>query len=104
MNKTALFDFQVDKAACAIRVDHSFDAPIDLVWSAWTESDILDQWWAPKPYRNVTLSMDFRAGGRWHYYMISPQDEKHYCFFDYSAIEPMRSYTGADGFCDEHGV
>jgi PhnB protein len=103
MNKTILFDFQVDKETRTIRVDRSFEAPLDLVWAAWTESDILDQWWAPKPYRNVTVSMDFREGGRWHYYMISPQDEKHYCLFDYHTIIPQHMYAGMDAFCDIHG-
>lgn len=103
MNKALLFDFTVDKDARVIRVDRSFDAPLDLVWSAWTEADILDQWWAPKPFQNVTLSMQFAVGGKWHYYMESPQGERHYCFFEYSNIEPMRMYAGKDGFCDEQG-
>ncbi|HNM07096.1 MAG TPA: SRPBCC domain-containing protein [Chitinophagales bacterium] len=103
MNKTILFDFNVDKEARTIRVDRSFDAPRDLVWAAWTESDILDQWWAPKPYRNVTLSMNFVEGGRWHYYMISPKDEKHYCLFDYHRIIPETMYAGMDAFCDIDG-
>lgn len=103
MNKTILFEFTVDKEARLIHVDRSFEAPIDLVWAAFTEADILDQWWAPKPYRNTTLSMDFRAGGRWLYAMISPQDEKHYCLFDYKTVEHQRMYAGMDAFCDAEG-
>lgn len=103
MNKTILFDFTVDKETRTIRVHRSFDAPLDLVWAAWTESDILDQWWAPKPYRNVTVSQHFVVGGQWRYYMISPQEEKHYCFFNYERIEPQQLYAGIDGFCDVDG-
>ncbi|MDB5149731.1 MAG: hypothetical protein JWQ57_3751, partial [Mucilaginibacter sp.] len=46
-----------------INVVRTFNAPLNLVWQAWTESDILDQWWAPKPYRAETKLMDFREGG-----------------------------------------
>lgn len=103
MNAAVLFDFQVDKEKKQIRVDRSFDAPSDLVWSAWTEAELLDQWWAPKPFKAVTKSMDFREGGRWHYYMLGPEGEKHWCLFDYETIVPGKSYSGMDAFCDENG-
>lgn len=104
MNKAILFNFDVDKANKKIRVERSFNAPIDLVWAAWTEADILDQWWAPKPYRVETKSMDFSEGGRWHYAMVSPENEKHWCIFDYETIQPEKQYAGIDAFCDENGV
>src|SRR6187431_3103993 len=70
MNATILFNFQVDKVNKKINVERSFNGPIDPVWSAWTEAEILDQWWAPKPWRAETKSMNFKEGGRWHYCMV----------------------------------
>lgn len=104
MKKAMLFDFTVDKENNQINVERSFDAPIDLVWAAWTEADILDQWWAPKPWKAVTKSLDFREGGRWHYYMHGPEGEKHWCVFDYESIRPFKSFAGIDSFCDENQV
>jgi PhnB protein len=104
MNKAILFNFDVDKASKKIKVERSFNAPLDLVWAAWTEADILDQWWAPKPYHVETKSMDFREGGRWFYAMVSPENEKHWCIFDYETIQVEKMYTGKDAFCDENGV
>jgi len=104
MKKSVLFDFIVDRENNQIRVDRSFQAPLDLVWAAWTEAEILDHWWAPRPYRNETKSMDFRPGGRWHYAMLSPEGERHWCYFDYATIEHQKFYSGKDGFCDENGV
>jgi len=76
MNKTILFDFSVDKDNKQINVDRSFLAPRDLVWAAWTNPEILDQWWAPKPWQNETISMDCRSGGMWHYCMNGPEGER----------------------------
>jgi PhnB protein len=104
MNKAILFNFDVDKENNKIRVERSFNAPLELVWAAWTEADLLDQWWAPKPYRVETKSMDFREGGRWAYAMVSPENEKHWCIFDYETIQPQRSYSGKDAFTDENGT
>ncbi|AMM51615.1 ATPase [Rufibacter sp. DG15C] len=104
MNKAILFNFEVKKENNLIKVERSFNAPNDLVWVAWTEAEILDQWWAPKPYKAVTKSMDFREGGRWHYYMLSPEGEKHWCLFDYKKIQPLVYFSGIDAFCDEYAV
>lgn len=104
MNATILFNFAVDKVNRKIKVERSFDAPIDLVWAAWTESEILDQWWAPKPWRAETKSMNFKEGGRWHYCMVGPEGERHWCLFDYKKIVPEKSYSGLDAFCDENAI
>ena len=104
MNSLLHFNFSVDKENKQIKVERNFSAPKDLVWAAWTDPDILDLWWAPKPYKNVTISMDLRPNGIWHYYMESPEGEKHYCLFEYMALDPGESYSGSDAFCDEHAV
>jgi len=103
MIKPAIFNFTLQKQARTITVERSFNAPLDPVWAAFTEADILCKWWAPKPYVCVIKSLDFREGGRWLYYMEGPQGDRHHCFFDYETVRPKKYYMGHDGFCDEHG-
>ena len=95
--------FTKDLANKKIGVTREFDAPVEKVWKAWTESELLDQWWAPKPWKANTLSMDFRNGGTWLYYMEGPDGSRHYCRADYKAIIANKSYEGLDAFCDEKG-
>jgi uncharacterized protein YndB with AHSA1/START domain len=103
MNKAAIFNFEVDKEKKKIKVVRSFDAPLDLVWSAWTQAELLDQWWAPKPWKAETRSMDFSEGGRWVYAMVGPDGERHNAFMDYQAIAPKQVFTSRDGFADPDG-
>ena len=86
-----------------IKVTREFDAPVAEVWKAWTEPKLLDQWWAPKPWKAETVSMDFRAGGKWFYYMQGPDNSRHYCNFVYSSIAANKSCSGEDAFTDEKG-
>ena len=86
-----------------ISVEREFDGLLDQIWSAWTEPELLDQWWAPLPFKAVTKSMDFREGGRWHYYMLGPSGEQFWCMVNYLKIEPQNRFTGDDLFCDEQG-
>ena len=96
--------YSKDLANKKIFVERSFDAPVEIVWRAWTEAELLDQWWAPKPWKANTVSMNFRVGGTWLYYMEGPGGERHYCKADYKAIAPNKSYTGDDAFCDEQAA
>lgn len=101
------FGFVVDKQTHTVRVAREFAADLPLVWEAWTNPEILDQWWAPKPYQTQTKSMDFSVGGFWLYQMFNTQrtdpSECHWCRNDFHAIEPLKSFTGLDAFCDEAG-
>lgn len=103
MNPVLQFDFVVDKENNSIHVKRAFAASLDRVWDAWTKPELLDQWWAPRPYRTVTKSMDFREGGMWLYYMISPENDIHWCKNDYQSVVPQKSFSGLDAFCDENG-
>lgn len=96
------FDFLVDKEKNQIRVTKTFDATLQMVWDTWTKAEYLNQWWAPKPYRVETKSMDFRPGGRWHYAMISLENDKHWCIADYKTIEHHVNFSYSDAFTDEN--
>lgn len=104
MNSNLLFDFSVNKEDKTITVKREFAAELNLVWDAWTKPELLDLWWAPKPYQTKTKSMDFKVGGTWLYAMIGPDDFIHWCRADYKSIETGKSFSGLDAFCDENGT
>ena len=92
-----------DPAGNKLHVTRKFDAPRDQVWNAWTQSDLLDQWWAPKPWKARTKSMNFNQDGTWLYCMEGPEGENPWCRADFETIAAPESYTGTDAFCDEQG-
>ena len=104
MKNNLLFEFIINKEDQTVHVNREFDANLSLVWDAWTKPEILDQWWAPKPYITKTKSMDFREGGTWLYAMISPENQAHWCKNDYQKIEQHKMFSGLDAFCNEEGV
>ncbi|MES2478479.1 MAG: SRPBCC domain-containing protein [Bacteroidota bacterium] len=101
MNLT--FNFSVDKENKTITVSREFAASRALVWDAYTQKEILDQWWAPKPWKARTKTMDFREGGHWHYAMVGPNGEEHWAVANYVIIRPQERFTGLDAFADAEG-
>jgi uncharacterized protein YndB with AHSA1/START domain len=99
--KTLLSDFTVDKAAKTVYVTREFDAGISLVWDAFTKQEILDQWWAPKPYKSKTKVMEFKVGGRRFYAMESPDGKvQRWSVQKYISITPKTNFKFMSAFAD----
>lgn len=86
-----------------LTVEREFDAPLNRIWDAHTQSELLEQWWAPLPWKAVTKKFDFREGGYWHYYMSGPDGERHDAGLDYHGIETGKSFYADDYFANEEG-
>ena len=103
METKLIVDFSIDKENNVVKVKREFAVPISKVWSAWTEGELLDQWWAPKPWKSKTKSMDFKVGGRRLYAMVGPEGEEHWALADFTAISPKTNFEFIDAFCDQDG-
>ncbi len=101
MKSTLLFDIAVDKKNNTVNVKREFTANHELVWEAWTNPEILDQWWAPKPWMSKTKFMNFRVGGRRFYAMVSPEGEEHWSIQDFTSISPITNFKFVDAFVDK---
>lgn len=95
--------YKKDAALKKMYVTRAFEGSLRDVWDAWTKSEILDQWWAPLPWKAETKRQDFRDGGEWLYSMNGPEGEKHWAIATYRHISPMSSFEVTDAFCDENG-
>lgn len=87
----------------SVTVSREFDAPLAHVWRAYTEKELLDQWWGPEPWRAETKSINFTEGGYWLYAMVSPENEKHWGRMNYLRIQHHKHFDVEDSFCDENG-
>lgn len=95
-------EFIVDKAKKMVYITAEFDAPRDLVWDAYTRPELLDQWWAPKPFSSRTKVMDFKEGGRRFYAMVSPEGQERWVLQQFKSITPKSNFKLFNAFADEN--
>ncbi|MBR2647583.1 MAG: SRPBCC domain-containing protein [Sediminibacterium sp.] len=96
------FDFTVDKSTKTVFIKRQFEAEQSLVWDAFTKQEILDQWWAPKPYTSKTVKMDFKVGGRRFYAMVSADGKEiGWHIQDYTSISPKTNFKFLSAFADK---
>src|SRR5438105_8612882 len=96
-----LFDFTVDKPAKTVFINREFDAELSLVWDAFTKQELLDQWWAPKPWTSKTKIMNFEVGGRRFYAMVSPEGQERWSVQRYTSITPQTNFKMYNAFADK---
>jgi len=53
-------------------LERTLDAPVDLVWKAYTDPQHLKQWFAPKPYEISEIELDLKPGGIFRFRMVGP--------------------------------
>ncbi len=101
MESNSKTEFVTDLQNKKVTITKEFDAPLENVWRAWTESDLLDQWWAPKPFSAKTKFMDFKVGGRRFYAMVSPEGQEHWSVQKYTSITPKTNFKMYNTFADK---
>jgi uncharacterized protein YndB with AHSA1/START domain len=93
-------EFVVNKETKTVSITKEFNAARDMVWDAYTKPEILDQWWAPKPFASRTKAMDFKEGGRRFYAMVSPEGQERWALQKYTSITPKTNFKFFNAFAD----
>lgn len=96
-----LFDFTVDKPKKMVYITREFDAGLDLVWDAFTQAELLDQWVAPAPFTARTRYMNFTPGGKRFYAMVSPEGQEGWIIQEYRSITPKTHFSYFNVFADK---
>lgn len=55
-----------------LTLERTLNAPIELVWEAWSKPEHIAHWWGPKGMDVNVIEHDFRVGGKWKYTMLMP--------------------------------
>lgn len=84
-----------------------FDAPVELVWKAWTDPEMIKKWWGPEGFTAPSIKVDLRVGGKYTFAMQGPKgskwDKVMYSSGIYKEIVPNEKIITTDYFSDENG-
>ncbi len=98
----ALF-YVLSQIPATIRVERTFNAPVDKVWQAWTDTESIKKWWSPKDYTAPIVQNDFQLNGRFLFSMRSPSGSMSWNTGTYTEIIPNAKIVSTMSFADETG-
>lgn len=81
-----------------LTLDRVLDAPVANVWRCWTEPELLEQWFCPKPWRATDVVMDLRPGGEMTSVFRGPDGESFPTVGVFLEIVPMQRIVTTDAF------
>lgn len=84
-----------------IHISRLYDAPVKMVWDAWTDPEQAAQWWGPRGFTITTHSKDLRVGGIWHYTMHGPDGTDYPNKTLYHEVEKYRLLAYDHGGYDD---
>lgn len=87
-------------------VTRLFDAPVALVWQAWSGADHVRQWWGPTGFTCPLANIDFREGGTSLVCMKAPPEyasQEMYNTWTYQKIVPLEQIEFIQHFSDAVG-
>ena len=90
-----------DVADREIVITRIVDAPRKRVWQAFTDPEVLNQWWGPNGFKLTTKVFEFCEGGDWIFIMHGPdgRDYPNHVRFT-EIVKPsrmMHDHGGDDG-------
>ncbi|HTK20656.1 MAG TPA: SRPBCC family protein [Mucilaginibacter sp.] len=53
-------------------ITRTLNAPVELVWEAFTNPEHVANWWGPNGFTNTIYTMDLKPGGLWELVMHGP--------------------------------
>lgn len=75
-----------------VRIERTFDAPVQKVFAAWTSEEVLRRWWhAGHDWETSSAELDLRVGGTIRIAMRDPTADQDYGGGgEFTVIEPPR--------------
>lgn len=86
-----------------IQITRIYDAPVALVWDAWTDPEQVAKWWGPRGFTITTHSKDQRPGGHWSYTMHGPDGTNYENKTIYFEVEDQAKLVYDHGGNDQLG-
>lgn len=89
-----------------ITIRRIIEAPLNLVWEAWTDPEHVRRWWGPKYFTSPWCKIDLRVGGSYLFCMKAPEEQggaESYTGGVYTRIVPERLLEFTQTIADRDG-
>ena len=97
-------DVHKDPENLTMTITSEFDAPVDKVWTLWSNPRLLERWWGPPTYPATFTRHDLTPGSRVEYHMTGPSGDQPRGYWDVVEADPPRRLVFQDGFAHEDGT
>ncbi len=88
----------MDKSKETITINITFNAPIELVWDAWSRPEYVIEWWGPKGMQTTIAEHNFDINRQWKYAMLTNNGQVFVAKGKYTEIIPFKKISSLASF------
>ena len=89
----------------AVKIEMSFNAPLEKLWSLWTEPELVLQWFGSDPNgKGIKATMDIQPGGSYEITFKDSSGTGHTCMGKYIIVEKPNHLSFTWEWKSEPGV
>jgi uncharacterized protein YndB with AHSA1/START domain len=92
-----------DTDALTMTVVADFPVTVQRLWEAYVDPRQLERFWGPPTYPATFTRHDVAPGGRSSYCMTGPEGDRSCGYWEWVAVDSLRSFEVRDGFATEDG-
>ncbi len=92
-----------DPEALTLTVVADFTVPVRRLWDAYLDPRQIERFWGPPEYPATFLRHDGFVGGLSTYYMTSPEGDRFYGYWKWTAVDEGTGFEVRDGFAHDDG-
>jgi uncharacterized protein YndB with AHSA1/START domain len=86
-----------------VELTRTFKSPVEIVWAAWSQPELIKQWWGPVEFSCPEAKVDFKVGGQALLAMKDPDGKVIWSTGTYKEIVLHKKIVVTDSFSDELG-
>jgi uncharacterized protein YndB with AHSA1/START domain len=102
-NDTHQATIEADPQLPTIKLTREFDAPVQHVFRAHTDGDLVARWMGPRSQKMVVERYDCTTGGSWRWWSSGEDGQEHHFYGSFHEVRPnekiVQTFTYA-GFPD----
>lgn len=84
-----------------LKIELELAAPAEKLYRCFTDPNLLQQWFAPKPWTIKSTDIDVRPGGRFNFVMASPEGQDYPNAGIFLAVEPNKRLVTTDAITSD---
>jgi uncharacterized protein YndB with AHSA1/START domain len=91
-----------EELADVVRIERTFEAPVEDVFDAWTSPEVMRRWYHAAPdWETPVAEVDLRVGGTWRVLMRAPDGSEHELSGEYTEVERPHRLAMTCNFNDD---
>lgn len=87
-----------DLDTLTLTITADFAAPVGRVWEVYADPRQLERVWGPPGWPATFERHDLTPGGRMHFYLTSPEGQRHYNYWEVTSVDEPTGFGFRDGF------